>query len=706
MDNGKVAATYGKIANVGCLLPILAVITSLADIRTALQEDSRIGERFEVRATVDFATHHFSFHRYSAGDGQTSVSFCSGRVGDLKAGDVAVLSGRMERESYGNHPIALVTGRKVLGRARPLPPTPVTSRQLRNAAFEHRPVQITGELIDVVRDDIDNENMFLVLQDEDGRLVVACAFQKPDQFQKLVGARISLRGIPSATATGTRRLLDPLILSNGFPDMTVLAPPPDDPFGVPNLDALNVFTSADALSRMGRRSVRGVVLAVRRPHVLLVRSDSGRIVRVTLRQGNGLPSAGTRVAAVGLPETDAFTINLASAAFRPEKGGNELPIAKPTDVSGDVLLSNDQNARRRQLWLHGSLLRIRGKVLGTSTRHADGDTLNLLCDGRNLLVDSGCCPAAALDLPSGSIVEITGVGAVETESATPSPLLPCVRGLTVVLRSENDLRILSTPSWWTAGRLIGVIAGLVILLLVIFLWNRLLQRLIRRRSGELARMELAKATSDLRIDERTRLAVELHDSLSQSLTVIGYQISTAQKTLGEKDPETSTCLITAAKMIHSCRTDLRRCLWDLRNDVLDEPDFATAIRKTVEPVADEAIVQIRFVGRRMLLTDSTAHALLNIIRELVANAIRHGRATAIHIAGEVRPDILHVSVRDNGCGFDISSRPGQDEGHFGIDGIKERIERLQGSFELSSTPSKGTYARITIEKDKKTDTQP
>lgn len=127
-----------------------------------------------------------SFHRYSAGDGQTSVSFCLGRVGDLKAGDVAVLSGHMERESYGNHPIALVTGRKILGHVRPLPPVPITSRQLRSAALEHRPVQVSGELIDVVRDDIDYENMFLVLQDVDGRLVVACALQEPDRFQKLV----------------------------------------------------------------------------------------------------------------------------------------------------------------------------------------------------------------------------------------------------------------------------------------------------------------------------------------------------------------------------------------------------------------------------------------------------------------------------------------------------------------------------------------
>ena len=75
---------------------------------------------------------------------------------------------------------------------------------------------------------------------------------------------------------------------------------------------------------------------------------------------------------------------------------------------------------------------------------------------------------------------------------------------------------------------------------------------------------------------------------------------------------------------------------------------------------------------------------------------RHGEATNIRIAGEVRAGTLNLSVRDDGCGFDVGSRPKQTEGHFGLDGIIERVERLGGTFKIESSPGKGTYALISI----------
>jgi signal transduction histidine kinase len=105
---------------------------------------------------------------------------------------------------------------------------------------------------------------------------------------------------------------------------------------------------------------------------------------------------------------------------------------------------------------------------------------------------------------------------------------------------------------------------------------------------------------------------------------------------------------------------------------------------------------VRFAGPRTAISDSTAHGVLNAVRELVSNAVRHGEAAKIRIAGEVRSGTLRVSVRDDGCGFDPANRPGQAEGHFGLDGIAERIERLGGTFEIKSAPGKGTKATIQI----------
>ena len=92
--------------------------------------------------------------------------------------------------------------------------------------------------------------------------------------------------------------------------------------------------------------------------------------------------------------------------------------------------------------------------------------------------------------------------------------------------------------------------------------------------------------------------------------------------------------------------------------------------------------------------EALAHNLLRILRELASNAVRHGHAAKIRVAGAVENGNLLVSVSDNGCGFDIAEAPGIDQGHFGLEGISERIETMGGSFTLESSPGHGCRAVI------------
>ena len=124
--------------------------------------------------------------------------------------------------------------------------------------------------------------------------------------------------------------------------------------------------------------------------------------------------------------------------------------------------------------------------------------------------------------------------------------------------------------------------------------------------------------------------------------------------------------------------------------------FRETDAETVNPVSGDARVAIRFAVSRSSLSDTTTHAILRIIRELVANAVTHGKATQIRIAGEHHDDRLSFSVTDNGCGFDPQRRPGAGNGHFGLSGIEERLTRCGGSFNLESTAGKGTRAVASI----------
>lgn len=105
---------------------------------------------------------------------------------------------------------------------------------------------------------------------------------------------------------------------------------------------------------------------------------------------------------------------------------------------------------------------------------------------------------------------------------------------------------------------------------------------------------------------------------------------------------------------------------------------------------------IRFNVPRNRLTDNTAHTILRIIRELATNAIRHGRATDIQIAGGIEGDQLTFSVYDNGCGFDPETVPGIAEGHFGLLGIRERIDLLGGELSVRSGNGNGTKISIRL----------
>jgi signal transduction histidine kinase len=88
--------------------------------------------------------------------------------------------------------------------------------------------------------------------------------------------------------------------------------------------------------------------------------------------------------------------------------------------------------------------------------------------------------------------------------------------------------------------------------------------------------------------------------------------------------------------------------------------------------------------------------LLCIIRELVLNAIRHGNASNIRVSGVLDGGELKFSVRDNGGGFDPENSLGVLQGHFGLQGIRERVEQLGGTLDIESAIGSGTRVAISI----------
>ena len=233
------------------------------------------------------------------------------------------------------------------------------------------------------------------------------------------------------------------------------------------------------------------------------------------------------------------------------------------------------------------------------------------------------------------------------------------------------------------------ITGLVV-------WNRMLKVLSERRGRALCNEQMSSAISELKVEERTRLAVELHDSISQVLTGIALQIDAAIGSGIDERTKPGGFLATARSMLASCRHELRCCIWDLRTRTFEEKDLPGAIRQTLAPHIGDIPLLIRFSIPRSILNESLAHDMLRIMRELAVNAVRHGKASQIKVFGECKGNLVRFCVKDDGCGFDPATSPGPAQGHFGLSGIRERVERRNGELSVESSPGKGTSVTVSL----------
>jgi len=575
------------------------------------------------------------------------------------------------------------------------PPLELPLRDISEGKHHLRSVVTEGTVIDTFPDEIDSRNQFLLLKDAEDVLPVALHVEPgvDSGLESLRDARVRITGRFMRTVSGSRKFSGPFISVDSRDSITVVAPALEDPFAAPPLEKA-LYRTPREIAKRGKRTVCGEVLAVWSGNRLMVRSSDGRIVNATLAHGQTAPRPGASVTAAGYPETDLFHVNLARAIVRqePRRPAPQQESAI-TDLSAVFSGSGGPNAIDPAS--HGRLMRLRGKVQGVPSPNASGRLL-LSCGPFELPVDLGQCPKAAEGIALGTELEVCGRCLLEIDRWSPDDIFPRIRNLVAVIRSPEDLRIIARPPWWTPLRLLVVISVLFAALVGVYIWNRFLQKLVNLRGRELYREQVAHAIAEFKTDERTRLAVELHDSLSQALAGVACHVAASAKTLDKNPAVAKRCIETADKMLNSCRTELRQCLFDLRSDTLEETDFSYAIRKTLEQLDGNAAISVRFNVPRRRLKDTTAHAILAIVRELTGNAIRHGAASEVMVAGCIDSGRILFSVRDNGCGFTPESCDGPLQGHFGIEGIRNRLEKLNGTLHIESRPGHGTRAVVTI----------
>ena len=575
-------------------------------------------------------------------------------------------------------------------------PEPVEVRLSETSARTHHlaTVRTEGVVVDTFPDEIDRRYTILLLRDRDVTVPVPIQQDIFGNRSDLVDATIRVTGIYRRTVSGVRKFAWPNITPRTPEDIEIVAPPPEDPFSAPPVEK-RLYLTSEEIAQMSKRSAIGEVLATWSGDHAMMRTEDGQIVNIKLAHGEALPLCGETIVVAGQPETDLFRINLTAARWKAAaKTSRTSEEEKPESISTAFWDDNGRKSINGQI--HGALLWVRG-IVRTLPSPDDTDVRFVLDIGDLLVnVDATSNREVVDALQIGCKIQVTGRCILLTDAGRQSYSSAKIKGLGLVVRSPKDVVVLSRPPWWTLRRLIVVISILLAALIAIYIWNRILQRLVSRRGHELYREQVAHAVAEFKTDERTRLAVELHDSLSQTLSSVACHMTVGAEAF-DTDPTTAKrYLATARKMLNSCRTELRQCLFDLRSDTLEEQDFSLAIRKTLDQLETSAAISIRFNVPRQRLKDTTAHAILAIVRELTGNAIRHGGATEVRIAGCIEPGRILFSVKDNGCGFDPEKCDGPMQGHFGLEGIRNRLEKLDGTFTIDSKPGGGAKATISI----------
>ena len=558
-------------------------------------------------------------------------------------------------------------------------PVPVRLSEIRSGTHHLMTVRTEGTVVDAVIDEMDSRYMILILKDDGATIPVTIPLNLFGDRSDLVDARIRVTGIYRHSVSGIRKVSWPSIQPTSPDDIKVVVPPPKDPFSAPPLEK-RLYLMTEDFMKMSKRTISGEVLATWAGNRAMVRTGDGRIVNLELANGAKLPECGEAIVAVGQPETDLFRVNLAAVRWKPDTGhAATVAVEEPGETSAANIFWNDTGRKSIDGKTHGTLLYAQGIVrILPSPENTD---LRFVVDmgGLQVPVDVTSNPEIIDSLAIGSEVKATGRCVILTDARSPDNIFPRAKGFVLVARSPADVVVLSRPPWWTPGRLAVLVAILLMTIAGVETWH-LIQRHLAR----------------LKISERTRLAVELHDSLSQNLAGVACQVAAGSNAMDD-DPQTAKSRIKSAeRMLQSCRTELRHCLFDLRSDMLEETNFKSAILKALNQLTDESSISIRFNARRSDFPDPAAHAILSVIRELTANAVRHGHAENVRIAGCTDNGNLLFSVTDDGSGFDPESCAGMTEGHFGLSGVRDRLKRLNGTLAISSTPGKGAKATVTL----------
>jgi signal transduction histidine kinase len=501
----------------------------------------------------------------------------------------------------------------------------------------------------------------------------------------LVDGTLQIRGVCFHKFNQKHQFYQMYLLVPEGETVIVKEPPVARPFDLPLQDISSLLQFAQSGNFGHRVRVQGIVTHCKPGEFIYIHDhERGLFVR-TLQDTPVM--VGDEVAVVGFPAQGDYSPIIEDAVFEVLAHGKELPAA--------ITIRHLSEAFEHD----AEIIMGRAKLLGL-LQQENGWILSLQMDSSvsTAFLQMSSQQKEVPQFETGSEIEFAGICAVVLGPLAPRNPLQSPQSIRVLLRSARDLRLIQPPPWWTPQRIL-IASSFVVTILALCITGVII---IAKTRLEKQRLERRQAETEFAaiLQERNRLAREIHDTLAQDISGISAQLEVARKKL----PVGSEAALTHLKLAHdTARNSLqeaRRTIWNMRSQVLENRDLGAALTDLLEQESRNAGITPNAIihGETRRLPSAIENDLLRVGQEAIHNAIRHARPTHVTLELTYARKCVLLAVKDDGCGFSqkIVQSPGEGDAHFGLKGMEERVRRNGGQMKVHTVPGHGTEIKIEL----------
>jgi signal transduction histidine kinase len=558
----------------------------------------------------------------------------------------------------------------------PVPIKP-SSDQLANGSLDTLYVEIEGVVMDTGPD-------FLDMLTPEGRIKVrlsdidpAFIKQTGNDLSRYENASILVRGcaIPQKDEATQQILLGKSWVWLCNYAITVAKPAPRDPFSIQikNLSDLRKFNPYASI--LDRVRVFGQIIYHQGKDCYLW--DGTNSLRFITKDATPI-ALGDWVDVVGFPDFSGTSLVLLEALAR-RVGHADLP--QPYLLPNANLVNQNYEGR---------LVQIRGYLTDISTESST-KILTLQSGAHGFIARLSGHQLIPLNILPGSRVAISGVyvsmGNLPRSQNNPA-------SFELLVNRPTDIKLLAHPDWWTLRRVLIAFGIISIVLVGALLWIFTLRRQVSAQAAMLRETIEREAT----LEERARIARDIHDTLEQALAGTSLQLKALADPTHSVPPEPLRILKVAQAMIAHAQTEVRRTVRNLRLLDVRKQSLPMALSQFVANAGVDGRIKIdvKVLGSYRAQSNQVENQLLRIGQEALTNTIKHSGAKNVIIELCYEADHLRFSIQDDGCGFNSADIDGMTSGKFGLLGMRERTDKIGGTVQITSHTGKGTTISVTL----------